>query len=143
LMKYPGQTLQESFLTNLKWSLPKAGDLCAVVAMGTATAKPDTATHKALKAGEVILNSLDGDEAGAKAAWKFWPDTYGKAARRWPTIQGKDASEARLNGLDLRAWVIAGLFGNEERFERFCIQTIDGRLSNIEAISNLFQDDLR
>jgi len=39
-----------------------------------------------------------------------------------------------LNGLDLRAWVIAGLFGNEERFERFCIQTIDGGLSDREAL---------
>ncbi len=115
----------------------EAGDLCAVVALGTATAKPDTATHKALKAAAVLLVALDTDEAGAKASWKFWPDTYGTKARRWPTVKGKDASEARLNGLDLRTWVIAGLFGNEERFERFCIQTIDGRLSDIEAISNL------
>lgn len=121
----------------------EAGDLAGVVAMGTATAKPDTAAHKALKAAAVLLVSLDTDEAGAKASWKFWPATYGTKARRWPTVKGKDASEARLNGLDLRAWVIAGLFGNEERFERFCIQTIDGRLSDIEAISNLFQDDLR
>ena len=30
-------------------------------------------------------------------------------AKRWLTIQGKDPSEARQNGLDLRAWVMAGL----------------------------------
>jgi len=112
-----------------------AGDLCGAVAMGTATAKPDTATHAALKAAAVVLVALDSDEAGARAAWRFWPDTYGTKARRWPTVQGKDASAARLNGLDLRAWVVAGLFGMEERFERFCIQTIDGGLSDAEALT--------
>ena len=112
----------------------EVGDLCAVVALGTATHKPDTATHKALKAAAVLLVALDTDEAGAKASWKFWPDTYGTKARRWPTVKGKDASEARLNGLGLRAWVIAGLFGSEERFERFCIQTIDGGMTDAEAL---------
>lgn len=78
MMKYPGQTLQESFLTNLKWSLPKAGDLCAVVAMGNAQAKPERTTHEVFKVAAVVLNSLGGDEASAKAAWRFWPDTYGR-----------------------------------------------------------------
>ncbi|HOG08096.1 MAG TPA: CHC2 zinc finger domain-containing protein [Syntrophales bacterium] len=113
----------------------EAGDLSGVVALGTATAKPDTATHAALKAAAVVLVALDSDEAGARAAWRFWPDTYGTKARRWPTVQGKDASAARLNGLDLRAWVVAGLFGTEERFERFCIQTIDGGMTDHEAIN--------
>jgi len=121
----------------------EAGDLCAIMALGSATNKANKESHELLRAMPIILISLDTDAAGAKAAWKFWPDTYGTKARRWPTVKGKDASEARLNGLDLRTWIIAGLFGNEERFERFCIQTIDGRLSDIEAISNLFQDDLR
>ncbi|MFY9403022.1 MAG: hypothetical protein WAQ07_06445 [Candidatus Omnitrophota bacterium] len=39
-----------------------------------------------------------------------------------------------MNGLDLRAWVIAGLFGTEERFERFAIQTIDGGMTDGEAL---------
>lgn len=112
----------------------EAGDLAGVVAMGTATAKPDIQTHSILKDAPIILVSLDTDEAGAKGAWKFWPDIYGKKARRWPTIKGKDASDARLNGLDLRTWIIAGMFGNEERFERFAIQTIDGGLSDTEAL---------
>lgn len=112
----------------------EAGDLCAVVALGSATSKTKKESHELLRVMPIILVALDTDEAGAKAAWKFWPDTYGKAARRWPTVKGKDASEARLNGLDLRAWVIAGLFGNEERFERFCIQTIDGGMTDAEAL---------
>ncbi|MFZ2419265.1 MAG: hypothetical protein WAW22_12200, partial [Smithellaceae bacterium] len=106
------------------------------VALGSAQAKPDMSTHGALKAAAVLLVALDADEAGAKASWKFWPDTYGTKARRWPTVKGKDASEARLNGLDLRAWIIAGLFGNEERFERFCIQTIDDGMTDGEALSS-------
>lgn len=115
----------------------EAGDLCAVIALGTATAKPNKETHDLLRAMPIILIALDTDEAGAKASWKYWPDTYGKKARRWPTIQGKDASEARLNGLDIRTWIIAGVFENEEKFERFCIQTIDGGLSDIDSINQL------
>ena len=112
----------------------EAGDLCAVIAMGTATAKPDIETHDLLKSMPIILISLDTDEAGANASWHFWPETYGAKAKRWPTIKGKDASEARANGLDLRAWVIAGLFGTEERFERFCIQTVEGKMTDGEAL---------
>ena len=93
--------------------------------MGSATQRPDKQTHELLNAAPVILISLDTDNAGTKAAWKFWPETYGKKAKRWPTIQGKDASEAKVNGLDLRTWIVAGLFGTEEKFERFCIQTVD------------------
>jgi len=87
----------------------EAGDLAGVVAMGTATAKPDGPKHEALREMEIILVSLDSYEAGAKASWQFWPTTYGKKAKRWPVIKGKDPSEAWQNGLDLRAWILAGL----------------------------------
>ncbi len=112
----------------------ETGDLCAVVALGTATSKTKKESHDLLRVMPIILISLDTDEAGAKAAWKFWMDTYGKAARRWPCIKGKDPSEARLNGLDLRTWIISGIFETEEQFERFAIKTIDGGLSDREAI---------
>ena len=114
-----------------------AGDFVFVVAMGTATARPDIKTHALLKEAPIILIALDTDDAGAKASWKFWPETYGKAARRWPTVKGKDASEARLNGLDLRAWVLAGLFNTDTKLERFCIQTIDGGLTDVEALKEM------
>jgi len=110
------------------------GDLAGVVAMGSAQAKPDRNTHEALTAAEIILLSLDSDEAGAKAAWAFWPEIYGAKVKRWPVVRGKDPSEAWANGLDLRAWIVAGVFGTEERFERFAIQTIDGGLRDTEAI---------
>ena len=114
----------------------EAGDLSGVVAMGTATAKPGKRTHELLKSLPVILIALDTDDAGAKAAWKFWPETYGKAARRWPCPPkwGKDPSDARLNGLDLREWIVAGIFGTFEKYERFCIQTVDGGLSDREVL---------
>jgi len=110
------------------------GDFAFVVAMGTATARPDIQTHTLLKEAPLILVSLDTDDAGAKASWAFWPTTYGKKARRWPTIKGKDASDARLNGLDLRAWVLAGIFNTDAKLERFCIQTIEGGLNDRDAM---------
>jgi len=87
----------------------EAGDLCAVVALGSAQAKPDGRTDALLKSAKTILIALDSDAAGAKAAWSFWPKQYGKKVKRWPCIGGKDPSEARLDGLDLRTWVKAGL----------------------------------
>jgi DNA primase len=48
--------------------LQEAGDLVSIVAMGTATAKPDIESHKILKAAPVILISLDTDNAGTKAS---------------------------------------------------------------------------
>ena len=112
----------------------EAGDLAGIVALGSAQAKPDTWTHEALKAAALVLVSLDSDGAGAKAAWAFWPSTYNGKVKRWPSVKGKDASEARLNGLDLRSWVASGIFGTFERYERFCIQTIDGGLTDAEAL---------
>jgi hypothetical protein len=87
----------------------EAGDLCAVVALGSAQARPDTRTDALLKSAKTILISLDSDEVGAKAAWDFWPKQYGKKVKRWPCLKGKDPSEAWKNGLDLRQWIQAGL----------------------------------
>jgi hypothetical protein len=87
----------------------EAGDLVGVVALGSAQAKPDILTHDALTNADKILVSLDTDDAGAKAAWGFWPKTYGSKVKRWPCIMGKDPSEAWRNGLDIRAWIIAGM----------------------------------
>lgn len=114
----------------------EAGDLAAVVALGSAQAKPDARADALLRSAKTILVSLDSDDAGAKAAWEFWPKQYGKKFKRWPAIHGKDASDAKRNGLNIRAWIIAGMFGDDEKtFERFCIQTIDGGLSDREAIN--------
>jgi len=100
--------------------------------MGNAQAKPYIETDAISRDASLILNCLDTGEEGAKSCWKFWVNTY--KAKRWPTIKGEDASEARLNGLDLMARIIWGLFKTEEKFVRFCMQTIEGELSDWEAI---------
>jgi len=83
-------------------------DLVSVIAIGSAPAKLDKITHEKLTKAEIILVALDSDEAGARASRNFWLTTYGKRAKRWPCVNGKDPSEARLNGLNLRAWIVAG-----------------------------------
>jgi DNA primase len=87
----------------------EAGDLVGTVALGSAQAKPDYPTHDALKKADKIIVALDHDDAGAKAAWNFWPETYGSKVRRWPVVCGKDPSAAWENGLDIRQWIIAGI----------------------------------
>lgn len=89
-----------------------AGDLVAVVAMGSAQAKPDLSLDRLIRAGGFILNSLDYDEAGSKAAWSFWAVHY--QAKRWPCIRGKDPGEMFKAGVNIRAWVSAGLPVKEE-----------------------------
>lgn len=115
----------------------EVGDIATAIALGNATGKPDTEAHEMLSAAEVVLVALDADAAGMKAAWDFWPATYGDKARRWPTIGGKDVSDARLNGLDVRRWAVTGIFETEAAFERWCIQTVDGGLSDAEALREM------
>jgi len=133
-LERPAVVIVESELDGLLLS-QAAGDLAGVVSMGSAQVKPDRITHEALTAAAVILVSLDTDDAGARAAWTLWPATYGRKAKRWPCVGGKDPSAARTAGTDPRAWVIAGLFSTEAAFERYCIQTIDGGMSDAEAMS--------
>jgi hypothetical protein len=86
-----------------------AADLTGIVAMGAANMKPDFSTHKILLKAEKILNALDYDPAGARWAWKFWPETYGPKVKRWPVPIGKDPSDAWQHGLDIRLWIEAGI----------------------------------
>jgi len=88
----------------------EAGDLAGVIALGSAQARPDLNTDRALRAAGLILVSLDSDGAGASESWKWWLKQYPNA-RRWPIPAGygKDPTEALQAGLDLRAWVMAGL----------------------------------
>lgn len=87
----------------------EAGDLCTVIALAGATNKPDSRTDSILKQAKVILIALDTDEAGANAAWSFWPKQYVRKVKRWPCLLGKDPSDSWKNGLDLRQWIKVGL----------------------------------
>ncbi|MDD5095231.1 MAG: CHC2 zinc finger domain-containing protein [Dehalococcoidia bacterium] len=84
----------------------ECGDLADVLALGSASIRPDTPVREYLAHCSSILISLDSDEAGAKESWGWWKKQY-PTARRWPIIRGKDASEAMGNGIDLRLWVLA------------------------------------
>jgi len=87
----------------------EAGDLCSVIALGSAANKPDSRTDTLLRAARTILASLDEDAAGGKAAWAFWSKQYGRKVKRWHCFKGKDPSESWKNGMDLRQWVTVGL----------------------------------
>jgi len=86
----------------------EAGTLVNLVALGNAQARPDQETAALLEQSRLILVSLDGDPAGAKEAWHWWKAHYSRA-RRWPPIRGKDPGEMFQAGVNLRAWVEAGL----------------------------------
>ena len=83
------------------------------LSMGSVQAKPDLTAHHALQKTERILVALDADEAGAKAS-PWWLNQYPQAIR-WPVPTGKDPGEAFQAGLSIRAWIEAGLPGQEEK----------------------------
>jgi len=84
-----------------------AGDLVGALAVGSSHAKPDAAATPALQQALRILVALDFDQAGA-GAWSWWQDQF-ERAKRWPVPVGKDPGDLPTAGVDLRAWVIAGL----------------------------------
>ncbi|MEW6262167.1 MAG: primase-helicase zinc-binding domain-containing protein [Thermodesulfobacteriota bacterium] len=88
----------------------EAGDLTGVVALGSASIRPDAETAERLKAASIILVALDADQAGIKEAWDWWPRHFPNS-RRLPLPKGfgKDPSEAWKRGLNLRDWIKAGL----------------------------------
>ena len=85
-----------------------AGDQVGVVALGNAQARPDQETDKILRQANLILNSLDNDEAGAKEAWTFWKKHY-QQAERWPCAFGKDPGEMIKAGVPIKTWISAGI----------------------------------
>lgn len=85
----------------------EAGDLVGVVALGSSGARPDQETAEVLRSAASVLVSLDFDQAGAKA-WAWWKKTFPDCIR-WPVPSGKDPGEAFKIGVDIRAWIRAGL----------------------------------
>jgi len=87
-----------------------AGGLVNVLALGSASLRPDAEAHARLEAAPFILVSLDFDDAGNKAAWEWWTAHYPpEKLRVWPVPEGKDPCEAWRAGWDLRAWIEGGL----------------------------------
>jgi hypothetical protein len=86
----------------------EAGDLIQIIALGSASARPDQDAVRILLDARMILLALDSDAAGAKESWKWWKENFPRA-RRWRVIEGKDPTEAYQKGLPLRDWVRAGI----------------------------------
>ena len=86
----------------------EAGDLVTIIALGSAYVKPGAIERDLVNKAEKVLIALDRDEAGGRVSWKDWLQEFSNAVR-WPVIKGKDPTEAFLNGLDLRAWIVAGI----------------------------------
>uniref|UniRef100_I2PWM7 DNA primase n=1 Tax=Desulfovibrio sp. U5L TaxID=596152 RepID=I2PWM7_9BACT len=88
----------------------EAGDLVNVLALGSASLRPDAEAHALLEAAPFILVALDADDAGDKAAWTWWATHYPpEKVRVWPVPEGKDPTDAWRAGWDLRAWIEGGL----------------------------------
>lgn len=85
----------------------EACDLCACLAIGGATKKPDRHTDQLLWRAPQLLFSLDFDEAGRKA-YPFWKNRYEKV-KPWPAPNEKSPGDALKAGVDLRKWVRTGL----------------------------------
>jgi hypothetical protein len=96
-----------------------AGDLVGVVAMGNDSAKPPADLFPVLTQAAHLSICLDSDaprknpatgrmeSPGAKSS--LWWLSQFRQAERIPVIGGKDPSEAFKAGVDIRAWVLAGL----------------------------------
>ncbi|MDI6688197.1 MAG: primase-helicase zinc-binding domain-containing protein, partial [Desulfobacterales bacterium] len=77
------------------------------MAVGSATAKPDSEAYNILKKCLQILVSLDFDSAGAKAI-NWWKESFLNCIR-WPVSVGKDPGEAYQLGMDFEKWLKAGM----------------------------------
>ena len=84
-----------------------AGDICRAAAVGSSSTKPDAVATALMQQALCILNALDFDTAGSKG-FKWWKTEFPKT-RRWPVPDGKDPGEAFEKGINLRAWILAGL----------------------------------
>ena len=88
----------------------EAGHLVNVVAMGSASYRPDAETWDKLLTASRILISLDFDEAGNKAACQWWEANLPAGLYKlWPVPEGKDPCDAWRAGWDLSEWVNEGL----------------------------------
>lgn len=86
-----------------------AGDLAQFVAGGGTSFTPDQQMLESLSSKQIHL-SLDNDEAGINAAKRL--KALIPTAKVLPILHGKDPSEAAANGLNLRAWIEAGISGD-------------------------------
>ena len=79
------------------------------VGAGSASARPDTATHEILSRADLIVVALDSDEAGLVGS-QFWLDTYPQTVRGpVPPKLGKDAGDLPGGPVAVADWMRACL----------------------------------
>lgn len=88
----------------------RVGDIAVCMSTGSAQRKPDADAADRLRSARLVLNALDADAAGAKAAWSWWAREFPNA-KRWPVPKnmGKDPGDLARAGVDVRLWVEAGI----------------------------------
>ena len=103
----------------------EAGDLAGVVALGSASMRPGSSVFYALQKCHRVLVALDYDQAGlGKSGWQWWKENFDNA-RLWPVPDGKDPGEAWEKGIDIAAWVTAGLPSSQRMTAKdmgYCLQ---------------------
>jgi DNA primase len=105
-------------------------DLAAVITLGSASARPEGSTYRAMLPAPVWFLATDADEAGDKAA-SGWP---ARAHRVRPPAPHKDWTDAHLAGIDLRRWWTENEFAEVfDREERAAIMEFDGGLTRVDA----------
>jgi hypothetical protein len=84
--------------------------LVSMAGGGAAKRPHDEGTLAFVHRADVILAALDNDNPGRLNAVNFWEKEFGYA-KFWPTPikYGKDVGEAAVKGMDVRAWLKAGL----------------------------------
>lgn len=85
----------------------QSGGVCSVLALGSSSAKPDENLMEILRNAAVILVALDYDGAGEKAM-RWWKREFHQV-KLWPVPEGGDPGEAFQAGVDIKAWISAGL----------------------------------
>ena len=85
----------------------EAGDLVNIVATGSASNRPDDLLDRLIRRSDRVLYSLDFDEAGKKE-YKWWKHQYPKI-HPLPSVKGVDPTESYQKGINLRAWLKAGV----------------------------------
>ncbi len=88
-----------------------AADLVSAVSIETLEGNLDEEAYTLLSGSLAILDALDADDPKTPAlqrALAKWSATFERHLR-WPVPVGKDPGEAFKAGVDLRAWIMAGL----------------------------------
>ena len=108
--------IQESELDGMAcfFAAERAGLPVGSLSVGTNLGKPDAAAHALLSESVTILCAQDFDPPDAKGkrpgaqGFAWWRSQY-RQAERWPSAIGKDVGEGVAQGMDLAAWLRAGL----------------------------------